>query len=412
MTILWSVRAPSIAFAALFAGPALALDSFTLENVKIEGREIMAILPRVEFTDTNINRDDAAKLFSPLVSLDDRVALIKKLSAARIAIPEAQISGKNGGAIARGFVAANVDAGKVKRFDFAGLDGTFIIPDAGEGNVKVRPLSAEDADYSGAIAAMQSGDARSVTGRLASLTWAGFEAAFPDKLTAKDAPGGNMVHVDLGSVTHVGTYDGDVPLKGSFVMKNLVITPPKASRFSQQLVAFGYDKLDLGFTAAGVYDPAAKTYALDDFTLSGAGAGTIGLRGTFLGLEKSAFLGNGSARMTALTNGEVASLGIKFVNNGLVDKAIAFYGKMQNRSPDQVKSEIATIVTAIAPNFLGGSEASKKIAAAVAKFVANPASIALAMTARGAPVRFTDLWGIRDPEAFLARMDVDAIANQ
>ena len=402
----------ALLLACVFAAPSWAAESYTLENLTLDTPNGSVALPRVEFTDSNINKDEAAQLFALATPTDARAAIAQKLQAARLAIPEARFEGKQGRATAHDFIVTGLDKGRFKRLDFAGGEGTFTVPNVGDGAVKVRPLSIEDGDYSVALAAISAGDPGAGLSRLSKLTWAGLEATFPDKETPKDAAGGNLVHVDLASVAHTGTYQDNLPLKGQFVLKNLVVVPPPASKMAEQLKAFGYDKLDFGMTAKGAYDPSAKSYMLDDMTISAANGGSIGLRGTFVGLQKEAFTGVGSARSSALAAAQVASAGLKFINTGLVDKAIAFYGKTQNKSPDQVKREIAGMVMGVAPALLGGAPASQKIADAIAKFVANPGSIALAMTARGAPVRFSELWTIRDPQTFLARMDVDAIANQ
>jgi hypothetical protein len=410
-----SARA-AYAFAFVIAAPAaaLALEDFTLNNLVIPAdNETTVTMTQVAFTQTNLTKDEATKLFTPATPENDKKAIAAKMQAAKIAIPEMKIAAKDGSGTARNFIVTEVNAGKFKRIDFAGGEGSFKVLEMNDGKITFRALSVEDGDFSRAMDSLSKGDPSSMAGsRISKMTWAGFDATFPDKDTKSNVPGGNIVHLSLASAGGQGTYDGDVPLKGSFEMKNLVIELPKASSAGQQLVAFGYDKLDFGLTVGGSYDLAKKTYLMNDFTLSGAGAGSLGFTGTFTNVERDAFTKSRPDRMADLMKGEVASAGIKFINSGLAEKAIAFYAKTQGKTPDQTKRELAGMVVGMAPMMLGNDPAIAKVANAVSDFITSPKSLAISMTAKGQPVKISELMEIRDPSSFLARVDIDAVANR
>jgi hypothetical protein len=401
------------AFVMLAPAAALALSDVTLDNIQIKDEDATVAIPHVLFAQTNITKDEAAKLFSKDAPETDRKAIVAKMQAAKISIPAMQFTAKDGSGSAHDFVVTGVNAGRFKRIDFAGGEASFKVVDPNDGKVTLRQLTVEDGDFSRVLAALSEGQPASMAGsRLSKLTWAGFDATFPDKETSKSAPGGNLIHVSLASASGQGTYEGDTPVKGSFELKNLVVELAKGSSAGKQLAAFGYDKLDLGLTAGGAYDAAKKTYQLDDFTISAAGAGSLGLTGTFTNVDRSSFDKTGPERLAELMKGEIASLGLKFVNSGLAENAIAFYAKTQHKNAEQVKRELAGMVVGMAPMMLGNDPAIAKVANAVSAFIANPKSLSIALTAKGEPVKVGELMAIRDPHAFLARVSVDAVANR
>ena len=396
----------------LVGGGASALETFTLENVSIHTKDADITLPRVEFADANVGRDEALMLFSVETSHEDMISMVSRLRASRIAIPEIRVTGKDGELMAHDYVVQGVDSGKFARLDFAGFEGRFFPSGNGETRIRMRPLTIEGADYSRLLDAIRRKEPSRIAGKLGKLTWAGFEATFPNKEVGKTDSTG-LVRVSLESLQHTGTYDGDAPLDGRFDLKHLVFEPPVGSTFGKQLADFGYSKIDLGLTAASRYDAKAQTYVLDDMTLTGVDIGSFRVTGTFAGLDPKV-LGSGepAARFTAMSKGQVAKLTLRFANDSIVDRAISYFGRTQNRSPEDIKRQYAGMVTGFGPQVLGGTEAARKIAAAVADFVNNPSSIAMTLTARGAPIPFTELWTIRDAHTFMSKIDVEAVANR
>ncbi len=413
MAMFWnSTRIIAFGLAMSFSGGAFALETFTLENLQIDGKDAKTIIPRADFVDTNLSRDEASKLFTASQDRDAVAALLEKLEARRIAIPEIRIDAKAGKATVRGIEATDLKGGRFAKIQIAGVDGSFSTEGVSGGVLKVGALLLEDGEYAKALGALRTGDATKFMWRIGKIDFAGFEISVPDKDMKADAPGGNLYTIRLASVTSRNTYQGDLPLKGVFDLKNLTITPPAASKMGQDLQAFGYPKLDVSLNASGMYDPAKKTFALDEFTLSGVDAGSLAFKGLFASVEPESMRGGGPSQMPALMRSEIANLTIRFANAGLVEKAIAFFGKMQNRTPEQVKREFASMVTSMAPMMLGPDPAVQKIANAVADFVRDPKSLMVSLAAKGAPVKLEDLTKLRDPSEFLAKVNVDAAANR
>ena len=120
-----------------------------------------------------------------------------------------------------------------------------------------------------------------------------------------------------------------------------MIQPPNTSDGAKQLAAVGYDKLDLGFTFAGSYDPATKVYALSDLTLRGVDAGSFGVKAQLDGIEKSVLSGPQSARMIGLFGAGVSSIELRFVNAGLVEKTLTYFAKEQGKSAEDIYEGLA-----------------------------------------------------------------------
>ena len=233
---------------------------------------------------------------------------------------------------------------------------------------------------------------------------------FPDKDTPATAAGGNLYKVAIASVEGQGTYAGDLPDKGSGELKSLTIEPPKASKFGQGLAEFGYDRIDIGFTMSGSYDANAKTYVLDDYTIRGVDAGSLGFKAQFGDIDKSAFSGDQASRLAALANGNVSSAAVSFVNNGLFEKAVAYIAKMQKKTPDAIKQQWSAMATQLLPALLGGNPAALKLATAVTKFIAAPKALTITAKAKGGPLAFSE-FTTAAPALLLQRIDLDATAQ-
>ncbi len=389
------------AFAPLaLTTPARALDT-TLENVVVDNADKGSFrIARIEIVGANLTQDELAKLFAPATSVDERRALAARLKADRIAIPEAVLTNKDSRITISNVAATGIADGKVARAGFASIDGT-AKTDAGDTvTLKSGALTVEGADVS---AFLGTGGAAAFS----RFSWDNVAVMAPDTTTPASAPGGNLVSVNIASLSADATFDGPVALKSAATVKGLVIQLPPASPAAQQLTAFGYDKLDLGVVYAGVYDPAAKTYALDELSVTGAGAGTLRLKSMFGGVDKAAFSGAAMERMMALMQGKVSAVDIGFADAGLTAKAIAFFAKMQQKPPAALQAEAAAMAGQIIPAVLGGAPKAPAIAAAVQSFITSPGAITILMRPKAGPLAFGEIMQITDPPSFLAKVDLD-----
>lgn len=403
-------------FARPFPTPAAAADAaISLENVSLKaGSKATYNFKRIDLTSANISRDEASKLFSGAASADETAAILAKLKAQRISIPETVVSSTDGGSVTfRDFVAEGVSEGKVARTTLAGFDGVIPMEDAaGNANLKGFALTIDGLDLQRLFSALKAGkNIEDGGGKFARLSWNGFEMSFPDKDTPASAPGGNLVKIKLASLSGDQTYDGDVPLKGAGAINGLTVELPKASQAGAALAAQGYDKIETSLRFSGAYDPARRAYSLDDFTLDAANIASIGLRGQFSGVDKTVFLGTKDEKVSALLKADVGSVDIRVVNAGAFEKAVAFLALSEKKSPEALKAEWAAFVTQAGPLLLPGEPAAAKVGAALAKFIAYPKSLTIAAKGKAGPVKIADLAAIDNPAAALAKVDVDAFTE-
>ncbi|WP_342360153.1 hypothetical protein [Terrarubrum flagellatum] len=387
--------------AGALASPAWALDT-ALENVVISDKDGGTLtLGRVEFTGANLAQDELAKLFAEATPADEKKALLTKLKADKIAIPQAVFAKKETKITISGLAADTIADGKVGHAGFAGVDGAGKSDDGAPVTVKSGPLSLDGADLSSLLAANPGGM------RFSRFSWANVAITAPDKDTPATAAGGNLYTIGLGSLTADATFDGATPLKGAVSVKGLTVQPPAASMAGQQLKAAGYDKLDFAIDYASAYDPATKALTLDNFTINGVGAGSLQLKSTLGGIDKSAFTGQGPEKIMALLQGTISGVELNYVDAGLATKLIGLFAQQQGKQPAAFQAESAAMARQIAPMLLAGAPNAPAIGDAVARFIAQPTSISVALKPKTGSIGFAELTQIKDPAAFLAKVDVD-----
>ena len=395
------------------ASPAAAQNNVTLDNLRItmpEGKNTLTI-PKVEVTNTNLSRDEVARLFSSDITGPQANELATRMKAARVSIPEAALAGKDGRIAFGPFLATGIDQGKFEKASLGGFAGTFANEKGGEGSVKANAVELEGGNLASVLAAARDGDMAKATVQLGRINWSGFEARFPDKDTPATAPGGNFYVIKLGALNGLTSYEGNVPVRSAGSVQGLVIEPPKASGLGKSLAALGLQRLDLGFSVGATYDPKARNLALSDYTVSGVEAGSLGLTGRFGNVDSSVFTTAGVERLKALLGGDVSQLQARFVNQGLFEKVLAYVAKQQKKTAQALRAEWAAMSTQFLPLILGGDPSSLALAQSLQTFINNPKSLTISLKSRGAAVPLAQLQSIRDPQTFLALVEVSAVAN-
>lgn len=395
--------------------PAQALDH-VLENLTIknaDGPEIS--IPRMEVIDTNLTRAEIDRLLSGQIPPAEANALASRLQAKRISIPQMNLTARGdekGTIIIRDQLAVNIDKGRFEKVSISSVEGKFTINGAGDGALASGPIVLENGDFSSLLAAALNGEVLDGVAKLGSFSWSGFQLLMPDKDVPRTAVGGNQYMIGLGALKGSTTYAGEIPLKTLGVLEGLTFAAPQTSEAGRMLASFGYEKLDLGMTFDGIYDPAKMTYALSDYTVSGAGAGVLKFSGAFGGLEPKAFIGIGDEREAALSRGNMSALALNYVDRGLFNKALNYYASTVGKNTESVRTEWAMLVTGLLPMLMGGDPASLKIADSLGSFVREPKSLNVSLKAKGDPVRFSDAPALADPAAFLDRVELSVSANK
>lgn len=396
---------PWIGVAAAEDLATVTLDDFTVTS---QHGDVVTIKHAV-FEGANLSKEEIVKLLTPDTPSADELALVRKLKASSISIPSIDIAKKKGGAIHIHDVSAtDIDAGKIGKLGFSGIDGAGT-GDDGPVSVKSGALRLENADLSQAFGSAENPAQLSPTARLGFFSWEGVDIMAPDKESAAQ---GGAIDIGLASVESRNTYDGDTFRDSATTLKGLTIEPAKGTEFANSLGALGYASVELSATAVVRYDASGKKLAIEDITIDYAKAGSIGLKADFGGIAPALFGSDRGAQMAAIADGDIASLEIKFVNSGLFDKAVAYYAHQQNATPEAVKQQWAAAAGQMVPMFLGGDPAALKVAGEAQKFIAAPTSLTIALRPKADALKFTDFLALDNPAALLAKIDIQASANK
>lgn len=393
-----------------------AQESFVFENVRTKSDDgtVEFSAPRIEVQGANVTRAQLERIAGASATEAERFDFLMTLRARRISIPEMTVQNledQKSRIVVRASVAENVDAGRFDRLALGGFDGVFVGEGVGEGTLKSGPIIMEGGDFSKLLAAAKAGAVENGTAKLRLFSWTGFEAAVPDTDLPPTAVGGNMYRIAIGSVRAVTDYAGDLPTKATASFDGLVFTAPPGSEVGRSLAGFGYQKLELGMAFDGVYNPAARTFQLNDYSLRGANAGALAISGLFGGVAPDAFIGDGDKRLSALMGSNVTTLTLRYVDSGLAQKAMAFYAATQGKNLAAVRREL-TIMTGALPILMGGDPASLRLAQAFGSFILEPKSLTVSLKVKKGPITWADIANMGDPSTFFSRVELTATANQ
>ena len=402
-----------LGFGLVVLPPGLAFaqsSDVRIDSLKIGNGDDGIELKGVAFTDTNLSRDEIDALLAIDTPADRRTALGARLKASSASVVEI-IMGSPATALLTftGLRAENVDQGKIRRLTLAGGQAGPII-DGKPGTFHAGALTIDEIDVSSVLASLIKGSLLSAKPTVARLSWNGFEASFPDKDTPATAPGGNVINLRLGALDAQTLFEGGTPTKSTSAIRNLVVEFPKASETGKTLARAGYDRMDLSMTTAIAFNPAKKSLMLDDFTISGVGMGSVGLRAEFGNIDPAMLNGDPMAALAALMTIELASTELSLTNDGLIDKALVMAAAEQGKKPEQLKKEAGAMVTQFTPMLLGGDPASLQVAAALGAFIREPKSLSVKVKGKEGPLKFTDL-DFDQPMTILQQVDITAAAN-
>ena len=178
------------------------------------------------------------------------------------------------------------------------------------------------------------------------------------------------------------------------------------------MAEFGYNQVNAGIRGEGLYNPATKGYDLTDFSMSGINVGVLSLKGLFGSIGPEAFTGTQMARLGALMASDISNLSLRYADNGLFEKALVFYAKMNGKDATAVRTEWAGMVTGLLPMVMGGDAGGLKLASALAEFIKSPKSLTISLKGKAGPVRIADLQQITDPGELIKKIEIDASANK
>ena len=205
-----------------------------------------------------------------------------------------------------------------------------------------------------------------------------------------------------------------IPTKIDFAIENLAMKLPEHSSEEgiRMLRALGYPAIDMSAKLSASWVEAAKELQITEISVGGVGMGKARISGTLGNIGREVFEADAAMAQVALMGATAKAVNLQLDNAGLAEKAYAMQAKAQSRKPDDLRKELGTMAALGIPAVLGASDAAKAISGAVAKFLAQPKSLKLDLTARNAAgVGIPDMVTVKDPQKALELVNVSASAD-
>jgi len=400
----------------LLSGPTMAQNHIVIDAVtsRSEAPRSRVSLSGIELVNTNLSREEVVTLLSA-DSPDGEIASIAlKLTADSLKIGGVSIFAETARVMIGPVSAAGLDRGRFAQANLSDFSVVFADKDAvAAANLSGRSLELKRGNVASFLTALRTGHFESASLQVGEIKWDGFDAAFTDPETPADSPGGNQVKVRLRSLFAVTDYVGDMPVSVRGEAAGVLFDPAPASELGKGLRSFGYERIELGISGAGHYEPNSQRLVMQDYTISSPQAGRLSLAGEVSGVDAAALSSSDATRRgMALLGASVEGLKVGFANDGLVEKIFAFSAAQQGRTPAALRSEVSALAGQLLPLFLAGDPQSLPLAQSVQAFLSEPKNFTLTLKARGAPVPLARLGSIRDPMTFLALVNVKLVANQ
>ena len=304
---------------------AQTLQSYTLENIKTQSKDKTKdlFIPRIEILGTNVSRADVERLLTPDLSQAERAEVLTNMQAQRISIPEVVITRSDeekGRFVLRDYLVTNLDRARFDRISLGSIEGTMTTKNKADGTFKSGQIVLEGGDFSKVAAAAKAGDASDGVAKLRLFSWSGFEMTVAEPKVAANAPGGNSYRVGLKSAVAKTDYSGDLPTKAVASFDGMYFVAPPSSDAGQTLANFGYKSVEFGVKFDGTYNPAAKTFALNDYSFTGLNAGSLALSGAFNDIDPDTFISSMANRLGSLMKGKTTGMNLRYVDSGVLRK--------------------------------------------------------------------------------------------
>lgn len=252
-------------------------------------------------------------------------------------------------------------------------------------------------------------DPRAFIPQLGTLTVRDMEFNVPDSIKPKS----ERIKLGVKSL-EIATSDqmNGIPTAARFAVDRLTMALPAKDDNDafRELRTLGYKDIDLSTVFDLRWIESTSELTLGQFGIEAVNAGSVGLRGRIGNMGKEIFTGDQQAAQMALLGATLKEARLVIENKGLFERILEREAKKQNKKPDQLRRELATVAQMGVPMMLGNSDAAKVIGAAVGKFVAKPTRLTVTAKARTpGGLGLAEVMGAGgDPGEILGMLDVTA----
>lgn len=173
----------------------------------------------------------------------------------------------------------------------------------------------------------------------------------------------------------------------------------------------GYGKLDLSSRFEAHFSNENSEFDLDALSLSGADMGVVRLSGRLDHVTKALFSSDQTEMETGLIGLLLRRIEIRVENDGFFERLVAATAKKDNATEIAIRKKFTDAVTRDVPALLDNGRGADAITAALAKFIAQPKTFRLSVTAPEG-IGALEVVLIKDPATLLQKVDIEAGADE
>jgi hypothetical protein len=261
-----------------------------------------------------------------------------------------------------------------------------------KGGMKLGQFSFRDFDFAAALKMMEmlpqmekaqaAGeplpmDPRQFMPSIGGFTMKGLAVDFEDPMNADKRTKVSLENFDLATTEWLAA----IPTKISATLDHLVmpVPPEQATELTKQM---GIETIDLSSKIKLGWTEATQAVDIEALSFDAGKLGSVAAKGQIGNVSKDAITTNDEfVRQAALLSATLRTLEVAVTNGGLVELALAQAAKDSGGSIEDYKRTIITGISVGLPAMMGNTEDAKAVAAAIAKFIAEPKSLKVSATA-------------------------------
>jgi hypothetical protein len=325
--------------------------------------------------------------------------------------------------------AAETATGRIRRLAYSGATGTqpadarvegFEVTDK-DGSVRVEALSLTGFSLRPTLEALRSANPEA----LRDLDPAAMRAFLPTLGTLRIAG----VDIDTLSRDEVaGTpqrvkatlkdfeFTADQPLNAvptniRIGFRNLAMALPADSPEDgiKDLLALGYQSLDLSFLLAANWNGATGELVLREVSAEGQDMGSVLMTGILGNVSRDVFDPDSAVASVALMGARAKSLDLTVQNSGLFERFLARTAREGKTTPEALRRTYGTAAAVAVPAMIGNSEQARTLSQAIARFIAKPGRLTISAQAKDpAGVGVVELMSLTEPAEGLRMLNITA----
>ena len=202
-----------------------------------------------------------------------------------------------------------------------------------------------------------------------------------------------------------------IPTSGSATIDNLGFDVLADSALTRSLYDMGYRHVSLSCVLTSTYDPAVQELSVHRLAVEDPALGAVDVALLLSNVTQGLVSPNAQIQQASAIAILAKTLDLKVINKGLFDNALALKAQQDGISvADERQADVDFFANKL-PMILGDGANARTIGGAVAKFVADPKSLHIALRSKeGLGVAALGMLG--DPGAVLDSLDVQATANE